>query len=129
MERRHEQNRNPRDNNARWEWIKYQLRTRGSSLAEVARSLNVSSPAVKNAKLTPYPRVERAIAAVLNLSPLVLWPERWLDEENRSGSGQIVRRPCRHMSDICQELRKIPDTLTKRSVKTARGLEHGPPQR
>ncbi|WP_249123774.1 helix-turn-helix domain-containing protein [Pseudomonas aeruginosa] len=59
----------PRDNNARWEWIKYQLRTRGSSLAEVARSLNVSSPAVKNAKLTPYPRVERAIAAVLNLSP------------------------------------------------------------
>ncbi|RTX03074.1 nucleotide excision repair protein [Pseudomonas aeruginosa] len=72
----------PRDNNVRWEWIKYQLRARGSSLAEVASSLDVSSSAVKNAKLNPYPRVERAIAAVLDLSPLVLWPERWLDDEN-----------------------------------------------
>ncbi|HCL3558093.1 TPA: transcriptional regulator [Pseudomonas aeruginosa] len=91
----------PRDNNARWEWIKYQLRTRGSSLAEVARSLNVSSPAVKNAKLTPYPRVERAIAAVLNLSPLVLWPERWLDEENpkrqRPNRSETLQAYVRHM--------------------------------
>ncbi|MBH9311523.1 helix-turn-helix domain-containing protein [Pseudomonas aeruginosa] len=91
----------PRDNNVRWEWIKYQLRARGSSLAEVARSLDVSSPAVKNAKLNPYPRVERAIAAVLALSPLVLWPERWLDDENpkrqRPNRSETLQAYVRHM--------------------------------
>ncbi|MDF5881732.1 helix-turn-helix domain-containing protein [Pseudomonas aeruginosa] len=82
MERRHEQNRNtPR-----------QQRPLGVDQIPAPRQgfvpgrggplLDVSSPAVKNAKLNPYPRVERAIAAVLDLSPLVLWPERWLDDEN-----------------------------------------------
>lgn len=72
----------PSDPNVRWEWIKYQLRARGQSLAKLARSLGVSNQAVKNAKLTPYPRVERTIAAALGLSPIALWPDRWLDDEN-----------------------------------------------
>ncbi|HHM6772707.1 TPA: helix-turn-helix domain-containing protein [Pseudomonas aeruginosa] len=72
----------PSDPNTRWEWIKYQLRVRGQSLAKLARSLDVTNQAVKNAKLTPYPRVERAIATALDLSPLALWPERWIDDEN-----------------------------------------------
>ncbi|MDN6854955.1 helix-turn-helix domain-containing protein [Pseudomonas sp. CAN2814] len=72
----------PSDPNVRWEWIKYQLRARGQSLAMLARSLDLSNQAVKNAKRTPYPRVERAIATALDLSPLMLWPERWIDEEN-----------------------------------------------
>lgn len=72
----------PSDPNIRWEWIKYQLRARGQSLAKLARSLGVSNQAVKNAKLTPYPRVERTIAAALDLSPMALWPDRWLDDEN-----------------------------------------------
>lgn len=66
----------PQDEDERWEWVKYQLRTRGHSLAEVARQLGVSSAAVKNAKRQPYPRVERAIAALLELAPTQLWPER-----------------------------------------------------
>lgn len=61
----------------RWEWIKYQLRTRGSSLAMLARDLEVSGTAVKNAKRTAYPRMERAIAEALGLEPFDLWPERW----------------------------------------------------
>ncbi|RUI34575.1 transcriptional regulator [Pseudomonas aeruginosa] len=72
----------PSDANVRWEWIKYQLRVRGISLADLARSLEVTSQAVKNAKRTPYPRVERAIAEALELSPRTLWPERWRNDES-----------------------------------------------
>lgn len=67
----------PQDPSLRWEWIKYQLRARGTSLAKLARSLDVTGPAVKNAKASPYPRIERAIADALDLSPVQLWPERW----------------------------------------------------
>ncbi|MDX1465587.1 MAG: helix-turn-helix domain-containing protein [Halomonas sp.] len=70
----------------RWEWLKYQLRTRGTSLAKVANSLKVSRAAVLNAKQLPYPRVERAIASELGLHPGEIWPERW----NADGT------PCRH---------------------------------
>lgn len=67
----------PIDPTQRWEWIKYQLRTKGTSLARLARELNVSDTAVKNAKRTAYPRMERAIAKALGLKPIDLWPERW----------------------------------------------------
>ncbi|ACA57647.1 TPA: helix-turn-helix domain-containing protein [Pseudomonas aeruginosa] len=72
----------PKDPVMRWEWIKYQLRIRGSSTAAIARQLGVSSRAVRVAKEIPYPRVERALAAALDLSPVKLWPERWIDEDN-----------------------------------------------
>lgn len=65
----------------RWEWIKFQLRVRGTSLADIARSLKVTGPAVKNAKHAPYPRVERAIANALGLPPTLIWPERWLSKD------------------------------------------------
>lgn len=67
----------PIDPLLRWEWIKFQLRTRGTSLAALSRELGVSDTAVKNAKRTAYPRMERAIAAALDLQPVMLWPERW----------------------------------------------------
>jgi len=67
----------PLDPALRWEWIKYQLRTRGTSLAKLARELDVSDTAVKNAKRTAYPRMERAIAKAIDLRPIDLWPERW----------------------------------------------------
>lgn len=67
----------PSDPDRRWEWIKYQLRTSGTSLAKLARELSVSGAAVKNVKRTAYPRMERAIAKALNLQPADIWPERW----------------------------------------------------
>ncbi|WP_439861591.1 helix-turn-helix domain-containing protein [Pseudomonas sp. MBLB4136] len=67
----------PLDPTQRWEWIKYQLRAKGTSLAKLARELGVSDTAVKNAKRTAYPRMERAIAKALGLKPIDLWPERW----------------------------------------------------
>ncbi|MEE1951007.1 helix-turn-helix domain-containing protein [Pseudomonas alcaligenes] len=71
----------PTDPLQRWEWIKFQLRIAGSSLAKVARSLKLSAQAVKNTKREPYPRVEREIAKVLHLKPIAIWPERWVSED------------------------------------------------
>lgn len=76
----------PKDPAQRWEWIKYQLRVKDTSLAKIARSLGVTGPAVKNAKHSPYPRVERAIAEALGMEPVLLWPDRW------DGDGEPCRR-------------------------------------
>lgn len=77
----------PSDPTKRWEWIKYQLRAHGSSLAMIARELKVTDTAVKNVKRTAYPRMERAIAKALGLKPIDLWPERW----NPSGEPHRIR--------------------------------------
>lgn len=77
----------PLDPALRWEWIKFQLRARGTSLAKLSRELGVSDTAVKNAKRTAYPRMERAIAAALGLRPADLWPERW----NANGTPHRIR--------------------------------------
>lgn len=70
---------NPRQ---RREWIKYQLRLRNSSLAQVARDHGVSRDAAILALRKPYPRMERAIANALGLEPIQIWPERY-DENGR----------------------------------------------
>lgn len=80
----------PTDPSHRWEWIKFQLRVKGTSLACIARDLKVTGNAVKNAKRLPYPNVERAIAAALELAPVQIWPERW------GADGQPVRRRPNH---------------------------------
>ncbi|WNL39860.1 helix-turn-helix domain-containing protein [Halomonas sp. PAMB 3232] len=75
----------PTNPTARWEWIKYQIRARGLTLAELARRLGVELGTIAAVKRTPYPRMERAIADVLELQPATIWPERW----NHDGT------PCR----------------------------------
>ncbi len=77
----------PRDPAQRWEWIKYQLRIRGSSTAELARQLGVTDRAIRAVKTTPYPRIERAIAVALGIKRQQLWPERW----NSDGSPKRKR--------------------------------------
>lgn len=80
----------PHDPAPRWEWIKYQLRIRGSSAADLARQLGISDRAIRATKERSYPRVERAIAAALGTLPAKLWPERW----NSDGS-PLRQRPNR----------------------------------
>ncbi|MCP1726254.1 Ner family transcriptional regulator [Natronospira proteinivora] len=65
------------DSALRREWIKQQLRRRGSSLAQVAREHGVSRDAPILALRKPYPRMERAIAEALDLAPEAIWPERY----------------------------------------------------
>jgi len=67
----------PTDSDQRWEWIKYQLRMRGSSLALIAKALDIPRQSVANAKRVRYPRVERAIARKLDMAPRDIWPDRW----------------------------------------------------
>ena len=67
----------PLDQDQRREWIKYQLRVRGSSLSAIARELGVSRHAPRLALVRPYPRMEQAIADKLDMEPLQLWPERY----------------------------------------------------
>jgi len=67
----------PSDPIHRNEWIKFQLRIRGSSLSKLARRLGVTRQAVRNALAAPYPKMERVIAAELGLDPESIWPERY----------------------------------------------------
>lgn len=67
----------PKNPAQRREWIKYELRLRGSSLSAVARELGVVRQAVAIALCRPYPRMEEAIAQKLELSPKNIWPERY----------------------------------------------------
>ena len=73
----------PVDPVQRNEWIKFQLRMRGSSLSKLARRLGVTRQAVRNALTAPYPRMERVIAAEIGLEPQYIWPERYREREAR----------------------------------------------
>lgn len=89
----------PLDPTKRWEWIKYQLRAHGTSLAKLARELGVSDTAVKNAKRTAYPRMERAIAKALGLKAAELWPERW----SANGQPHRIRKQRAEKNATCSQ--------------------------
>jgi Ner family transcriptional regulator len=67
----------PSDPVQRNEWIKFQLRMRGTSMSDLARRLGVTRQAVRNALTAPYPKMERIIARELDLEPEAIWPERY----------------------------------------------------
>lgn len=97
----------PADPALRWEWIKYQLRTQGTSLAKLSRELGVSGQAVKNVKRIAYPRMERAIAKALGLQPFMIWPERWEASgiphrirPNRAERGATNNKNCNSLYDL-----------------------------
>ena len=70
----------PSDPVQRNEWIKFQLRIRGSSMSQLARDLGVTRQAVRNALSSRYPRMERVIAAEIGLNPATIWPERYCND-------------------------------------------------
>jgi Ner family transcriptional regulator len=68
----------PRDLVKRREWIKYKLKIRGLSLAEIGRKHNISRQVVSTALYRPSPRWEHEIASpALDMLPFDLWPERY----------------------------------------------------
>lgn len=67
----------PDDPVQRNEWIKFQLRMRGTSMSDLARRVGVTRQAVRNALTSPYPKMERLIADELGLDPATIWPERY----------------------------------------------------
>lgn len=85
----------PLDLDSRWEWVKYQLRIRGTSIADLARDAGLNESAFRNAKRRAYPRVERDIANALGMLPGQIWPERW----NADGT-PLRLRPNRAESNV-----------------------------
>ena len=73
----------PADPGQRNEWIKFQLRLRGSSFSKLARDLGVTRQAVRNALMVRYPRMERVIANEIGLHPQTIWPERYRVDGHR----------------------------------------------
>lgn len=68
------------------EFLKFQLRLVGSSMAKIARSLGISqsSVTVVSQGYRRSDRVQRAIADQLGATPQELFPDRYISEEDRS---------------------------------------------
>lgn len=77
----------PADPVQRNEWIKFQLRIRGTSMSDLARRLGVTRQAVRNALTAPYPKMERVIANELDLEPEIIWPERYRNRRHDVSQG------------------------------------------
>lgn len=72
-------NSTPRTEPERSEWVKFQLRVRGLSMADVSRSLNCERSTARKVFERRYPAVEARIAELLGCSPADIWPERYVD--------------------------------------------------
>jgi Ner family transcriptional regulator len=76
----------------RWAWIKYQLNLKGISIRKIAGNLGVRPQTVGKVSYCPYPKMEKAIADTLDLTPQELFPDRY-DEDGlpaRSYSSRSV---------------------------------------
>lgn len=67
----------PEDTEKRREWIKYQLKIRGISIAKLAREHDVSRQALSTALVRSNPRWEYVISSALGVAPNAIWPERY----------------------------------------------------
>lgn len=67
----------PKNPTTRRAWVGYQLKLRGTSLAELARQEGVSDTALHMALMTPSSHLEEVIANALDLTARDLFPERF----------------------------------------------------
>lgn len=65
------------DPDKRRAWIIYQVSLQGRSLAQVAAEAGVSRQCLYQVFHRRYPRMERVLAAALNVAVEILWPERY----------------------------------------------------
>lgn len=103
----------PHQDPLRREWVKFQLRARRTSLSQIARELGLTRGSVAQVFLQPYPRMERAVAARLDLRPEQIWPERYDEhgQPNRPRTG----RPKKSNTN------KVTGQGAGRNVHTGRG--------
>ncbi len=85
-------------------WIIYRLKGRGSSLAQIARSLNVTRQSVNSALFKSSARIEGAIAEALGLPVEVVFPERFFSLEHlgtpRPFSRTIRKKTCNDQTSM-----------------------------
>ncbi|ECI6120898.1 transcriptional regulator [Salmonella enterica subsp. enterica] len=69
------------------------LRKRGTSLAAVSREAGLSASTLANALTRPWPRGEKLIADALGISPEIIWPSRYFNNEGHRIE-RIMRKRC-----------------------------------
>ncbi|MBV8044621.1 helix-turn-helix transcriptional regulator [Pluralibacter sp.] len=57
------------------------LRKKKTSLSAQSRLAGLSSSTLANALTRPWPRGEKLIADALGISPEIIWPSRYFDDE------------------------------------------------
>lgn len=67
----------PKEGALRREWVKYQLKIRGRSMASLARENEASRQVVALTLVRSNPRWEAVIAQALGMPPSQIWPERY----------------------------------------------------
>lgn len=82
----------PQEPGRRREWIKYQLKIKGLSIAGLAQKHGVSRQVVSMTLTNSNPRWEFVIAQALDLTPSELWPERY-DPETSLPISQLAGEP------------------------------------
>jgi Ner family transcriptional regulator len=68
-----------RDPQKRRAWVIWQLSLKGRNLTDIARTMGVTRSSVYRAFVTPYPKMERAIADELGMCVAHLFPDRYTD--------------------------------------------------
>lgn len=58
-------------------WVQYQLLLLGRNLASIAKELGVHRKQPAIALVKPYPKMEKAIADTIGITPQELFPERY----------------------------------------------------
>lgn len=81
----------PSDPDMKREWIKYQLKIRGLSLAKLARVHGVTRHAFSKALITGSIRWDFVIAEAIEYPVSVLWPERYGEEGLPLSVGGVAR--------------------------------------
>jgi Ner family transcriptional regulator len=61
----------------RTEWLKYQLRLKGYSLAKLSLEIGAHRDTLKSVLHSRYPRMEEVIAKKLGRKPWEIWRERY----------------------------------------------------
>ena len=81
------------------------VRKRGSSLAEIARSIGLKRQSMYWALISPHVRANRAIADFLGVPLNELWPQ-WFDADDNLISTRMLPRPAvKHISAMTYESR------------------------
>ena len=97
-------------------WIKYALDTRGRNLSDVARDCGVTRHAVYLALVSPYPRIDLALAAELEMHVHELFPERY-----RADGTRIKKQPGPKPK---KTITKNTNNSRRRNIQSARDSEH-----
>ncbi|NIX75421.1 helix-turn-helix domain-containing protein [Microvirga terricola] len=69
------------------EKVKYEVRTKGLSLSDLARQFGYTDSAVRKALGRPWPAVERIIADFIGQEPRNIWPSRYHDDGTPRSTG------------------------------------------